>query len=42
MVNFLPTSDAGLTILWLIVSIVAIIEGKMWRKGSTSLGEQLE
>jgi len=39
MVNFLPTSDAGLTILWLIVSIIAIIEGKMWQKGSTSVEE---
>lgn len=32
MVNFLPTSDAGLTILWLIVSIGVVIEGKMWQK----------
>jgi membrane protease YdiL (CAAX protease family) len=34
MVNFLPTSDAGLTILWLLVSIALVIEGKMWRKKS--------
>ena len=32
MVNFLPTSDAGLTILWLLISIAVVIEGKMWKK----------
>ena len=32
MVNFLPTSDAGLTMLWMLVSIAAVVEGKMWRK----------
>ena len=37
MVNFLPTSDAGLTILWLIVSIAAVIEGKMWRKSASEI-----
>jgi membrane protease YdiL (CAAX protease family) len=36
MVNFLPTSDAGLTILWLVVTVAVIIEGKMWKKGSGS------
>lgn len=34
IVNFLPTSDAGLTILWLVVSVAAIVEGKMWRNQS--------
>lgn len=36
MVNFLPTSDAGLTILWLLVSIAVVVEGKMWRKNPSS------
>lgn len=36
MVNFLPTSDAGLTILWLLISIAVVVEGKMWRKVPSS------
>ena len=40
MVNFLPTSDTGLTILWLLVSIAVVVEGKMWRKGPANRGEE--
>ncbi len=32
MVNFLPTSDVGLTILWLVISLAVIFVDKMWRK----------
>ena len=39
MVNFLPTSDVGLTILWLIVSIAVIVESKMWLNPSKELNQ---
>ncbi len=32
MVNFLPTSDLGLTVLWLLIVIVIVIKDKMYRK----------
>jgi membrane protease YdiL (CAAX protease family) len=32
MVNFLPTSDLGLLVLWLVVVMFVIIKDKMWRK----------
>jgi len=34
MVNFLPTSDAGLTLLWLLLAIVLVFTGKMYRKST--------
>lgn len=34
MVNFLPTSDAGLALLWLLLAIVLVIAGKMYRKSN--------
>lgn len=34
MVNFLPTSDAGLTLLWLLLAIVLVVTGKMYRKST--------
>ena len=40
MVNFLPTSDAGLTILWLLVSIAVVVEGKMWRKRPADVAQE--
>jgi membrane protease YdiL (CAAX protease family) len=36
MVNFLPTSDLGLLILWLIVVVVVVLKDKMYKK---SFGE---
>jgi membrane protease YdiL (CAAX protease family) len=32
MVNFLPTSDIGLLVLWLVVVIIIVIKDKMYRK----------
>ncbi len=32
MVNFLPTSDVGLMILWLLVVIVIVVKDKMYRR----------
>lgn len=32
MVNFLPTSDASLALLWLAIVIVIVIKDKMWQK----------
>jgi len=32
MVNFLPTSDLGLLLLWLIVAVFVIVKDKMWCK----------
>lgn len=32
MVNFLPTSDLGLLVLWLIVVVIVVIKDKMWKK----------
>ena len=32
MVNFLPTSDLGLLVLWLVVVMFVVIKDKMWRK----------
>ena len=32
MPNFLPTSDLGLLVLWLIVAIAAVVSDKMWRR----------
>ena len=32
MVNFLPTSDLGLTVLWLIIAVVVVLKDKMYRK----------
>jgi membrane protease YdiL (CAAX protease family) len=32
MVNFLPTSDLGLTVLWLIITVVVVLKDKMYRK----------
>jgi membrane protease YdiL (CAAX protease family) len=34
MVNFLPTSDLGLTVLWLLIVIVIVVKDKMYRKPS--------
>ncbi len=31
-VNFLPTSDLVLAVLWLVISIVVVISDKMWKK----------
>ena len=38
MVNFLPTSDLGLMLLWLIVVVVVIFKDKMYRKLPTNQG----
>lgn len=32
MVNFLPTSDLGLLVLWLLVVVLVVIKDKMWQK----------
>jgi membrane protease YdiL (CAAX protease family) len=32
MVNFLPTSDLGLLVLWLILTVFVVVKDKMWRK----------
>ncbi len=32
MPNFLPTSDLGLLVLWLVVAIAAVVSDKMWRR----------
>ena len=32
MVNFLPTSDLGLLVLWLLVVVFVVVKDKMWRK----------
>ena len=32
MVNFLPTSDLGLLVLWLVVVVAIVIKDKMYRK----------
>jgi membrane protease YdiL (CAAX protease family) len=32
MVNFLPTSDLGLLVLWLVVEVFVVIKDNMWRK----------
>jgi membrane protease YdiL (CAAX protease family) len=32
MVNFLPTSDIGLLVLWLIVVVVVVLKDKMYKK----------
>jgi membrane protease YdiL (CAAX protease family) len=32
MVNFLPTSDLGLLVLWLVVVVFVVVKDKMWRK----------
>lgn len=32
MVNFLPTSDLGLLVLWLVVVGIVVVKDKMWRK----------
>ena len=34
MVNFLPTSDLGLLVLWLVVVLVVVFKDKMYRKSS--------
>jgi len=39
MVNFLPTADAGLTLLWLIVVVVVIVKDKMWQKPAADQNE---
>lgn len=31
-VNFLPTSDLALAVMWLIISIAVVISDKMWKK----------
>jgi membrane protease YdiL (CAAX protease family) len=36
MVNFLPTSDLGLLVLWLIVCAVIVVKDKMYRKPDLS------
>ena len=36
MVNFLPTSDLDLTLLWLVVVIVVVVKDKMYQKASGS------
>jgi membrane protease YdiL (CAAX protease family) len=38
MVNFLPTSDLGLTVLWLIVVVVIVFRDKMYRKRPAGAG----
>jgi membrane protease YdiL (CAAX protease family) len=32
MVNFLPTSDLGLLVLWLVIAVAVVIKDKMYRK----------
>jgi len=32
MVNFLPTSDMGLMVLWIIVTVVVVVKDKMYKK----------
>jgi len=32
LVNFLPTSDLGLLVLWLVVAVTIAVKDKMWRK----------
>jgi len=32
LVNYLPTSDLGIALLWLVVVVIIIIKDKMWRK----------
>lgn len=36
MVNFLPTSDAGLTILWILIAVLLVVLGKMYRKSTAN------
>ena len=38
MVNFLPTSDAGLTILWILIAVFLVVFGKMYRKPTAQSG----
>jgi hypothetical protein len=38
MVNFLPTSDLGLTVLWFIVVVVIVFRDKMYRKRPAGAG----
>jgi membrane protease YdiL (CAAX protease family) len=42
IVNFLPTSDLGLTILWLVISLAVVFTGKMWRKTADKNQEPVE
>lgn len=37
MVNFLPTSDLGLLVLWLLVTVFVVVKDKMWRKLPSAL-----
>ena len=32
LVNFLPTSDLGLLVLWLVVAVAIVVKDKMWQK----------
>jgi membrane protease YdiL (CAAX protease family) len=32
LVNFLPTSDLGLLVLWLVVVVAIVVKDKMWQK----------
>lgn len=36
MVNFLPTSDLGLALLWLLVAVAVVLKDKMYRKKSST------
>jgi membrane protease YdiL (CAAX protease family) len=38
IVNYLPTSDAGLTILWILIAAILVVLGKMYRKPSAQGG----
>lgn len=39
MVNFLPTSDLGLLVLWLVVVLLVVFKDKMYRKSPQGIGE---
>jgi hypothetical protein len=39
MVNFLPTSDLGLLVLWLVVVLIVVFKDKMYRKSPQAVGE---
>jgi membrane protease YdiL (CAAX protease family) len=36
MVNFLPTSDLGLLVLWLVIAIAVVVKDKMYRRSKTT------
>lgn len=39
MVNFLPTSDLGLLVLWLVIALIVVFKDKVYRKSPQPAGE---